>query len=231
MSETIIEPDVAVPRPPRRTPFPAVAIEVGTGALLGVVLVWLIAGAPPTGAPRPAQRSVEVGFARDMSVHHAQAVEMAELVRDRTRDPELRQLAVDIALTQQAQIGQMCGWLDIWGHPPISAGPRMAWMHDPVDGRMPGMATTAEINRLRRLRGDEADALFLRLMIKHHRAGVAMAEAALERTDEPVVRRLAEAVATAQASEQQVLMRMLNDVSPNATSPADDGASHAEENH
>jgi uncharacterized protein (DUF305 family) len=34
-----------------------------------------------------------------MSVHHAQAVEMAEIVRDRTESEEVRTLATDIALT------------------------------------------------------------------------------------------------------------------------------------
>lgn len=55
--------------------------------------------------------SPAVGFARDMAAHHAQAVEMAVLVRDRTNDPTMRQLALDILLTQQAQIGQIRGWL------------------------------------------------------------------------------------------------------------------------
>jgi uncharacterized protein (DUF305 family) len=48
-----------------------------------------------------------------MMVHHAQAVEMAEIVRDRTENPQTRTLATDIALTQQAQIGQMQGWLAV----------------------------------------------------------------------------------------------------------------------
>jgi uncharacterized protein (DUF305 family) len=44
-----------------------------------------------------------------MIVHHAQAVEMAEIVRDRTQSDDIRILASDISLTQQAQIGIMQG--------------------------------------------------------------------------------------------------------------------------
>jgi len=76
----------------------------------------------------PGDASVEAGFARDMSVHHAQAVAMAEAIRDRTTDPELKLLATDIALGQQGQIGRMSGWLDEWGLNQTSTAPPMAWI-------------------------------------------------------------------------------------------------------
>jgi uncharacterized protein (DUF305 family) len=73
----------------------------------------------------PGEDSPEVGFARDMMVHHAQAVQMAEIVRDKTENEEIRTLATDIALTQQAQIGMMQSWLEVWGLPPSSTEPAM----------------------------------------------------------------------------------------------------------
>src|SRR5215213_11235045 len=63
----------------------------------------------------PGEGSAEAGFAHDMIVHHAQAVQMAEIVRDRTQSDDMRLLASDISLTQQAQIGIMQGWLAVWG--------------------------------------------------------------------------------------------------------------------
>ncbi|MHC5908965.1 DUF305 domain-containing protein, partial [Streptomyces sp. S6] len=39
------------------------------------------------------QAAVDAGFARDMAVHHQQAVEMSYIVRDRTDDEEVRRLA------------------------------------------------------------------------------------------------------------------------------------------
>ena len=53
----------------------------------------------------PGDDSAEAGFARDMIVHHAQAVQMAEIVRDKTQSDDMGLLATDIAPTQQAQIG------------------------------------------------------------------------------------------------------------------------------
>jgi len=97
----------------------------------------------------PAADSVDVGFARDMSLHHEQAVVMAGLIYDRTDDPAIRTLAFDILTTQQGQIGIMSGWLDAWGLPWTSSGPRMAWMGMPTEGLMPGMATGEQLAALR----------------------------------------------------------------------------------
>lgn len=157
----------------------------------------------------PAEGSAEVGFARDMAMHHAQAVEMATFLRDQSEDPEMRQLAIDIMLTQQAQIGQMQGWLTLWGRPLARIEPAMAWMGMPTTGLMPGMADADAINRLRTLTGVEADGQFLQLMIPHHRAGVIMALAVLDRSEQPAVRALAQAIVRAQESEITYMQALL----------------------
>ena len=148
----------------------------------GAALAMLVASVPP------GNDSAEAGFARDMIVHHAQAVQMAEIVRDKTNSDDMRLLAADISLTQQGQIGIMQGWLGAWGLPITGEEPAMAWMGQPMDGLMPGMATPDEITRLSQLSPDRADVLFLRLMIAHHEAAIPMAQAILMRTDEPEVR-------------------------------------------
>ncbi len=179
------------------------------GAALTLVLV-----------PRPpGDDSVEAGFARDMMVHHAQAVQMAEIVRDKSQSEAVRIMASDIALTQQAQIGQMQGWLAVWGLPVAGTEPAMSWMEHPTEGPMPGMATPKEIGRLYDAPPEEADAMFLRLMIPHHRAAVPMAEAALERTDRPEVRQLAEAIVGSQRTEIRVMQDMLRSM---GAAPAED---------
>lgn len=159
----------------------------------------------------PGDNSDEAGFARDMMVHHAQAVQMAELVRDKTEDEKMRTIAGDIALTQQAQIGQMQGWLSVWGLPITGTEPQMAWMGHEVDGRMPGMASPEEIDELATASPEEADEIFLRLMITHHEAAIPMSEAIYD-TDEPAVRQLAEAIATSQESEILMMENMLEEM-------------------
>jgi uncharacterized protein (DUF305 family) len=164
----------------------------------------------------PGNDSAEAGFARDMMVHHAQAVEMAEIVRAKTESNEIRILASDTALTQQAQIGQMQGWLGVWGLPITGTEPAMAWMGHPTQGRMPGMATPEEVNRLRNAPPEEADAMFLRLMIPHHQAAVPMAEAILKETDRPEVERLASAIVASQRTEIATMRDMLKDMGEEA---------------
>jgi uncharacterized protein (DUF305 family) len=172
-------------------------------AAAGATLALLLLDRPP------ADDSAEAGFARDMMVHHAQAVEMAEIVRDKTEREEIRLLATDIALTQQAQIGQMQGWLAVWGLPATGGDLTMSWMGHPTEGRMPGMASPIEIEELRQASAEEADVLFLKLMIPHHEAAIPMAEGVLERTDRPEVRQLAEAIYTSQQAESKTMNEML----------------------
>lgn len=193
---------------PRATRAFDVIVLSSFAALLVIVAIlafWL--GARRTFAP--GETSLDVGFARDMMTHHAQAVDMATLLRDRTDDPEMRQLALDIMLTQQAQIGQMQGWLTLWGYPIARTEPAMSWMGMPTRGPMPGMATPEQINQLRSLTGVEADGLFLQLMIAHHRSGVAMGQAALTRADQPEVRALAQSIVDAQTSEIALMQELL----------------------
>lgn len=156
----------------------------------------------------PDGSSVDAGFARDMQVHHHQAVDMAVLMRDRTDDETLRTIALDIILTQQQQAGQMYGWLEQWGLPQTSTEPVMEWMGM---GGMPmtGLASDADMQRLREADGVEAERLFLELMIAHHLGGVHMAEYAEANATQPVVRDLAEAMATAQTAEIDALEDLL----------------------
>jgi uncharacterized protein (DUF305 family) len=173
-------------------------------ALAGATAVLLV-------SRPPGDDSAEAGFARDMMVHHAQAVQMAEIVRDRTNSDTMRLLASDIALTQQAQIGIMQGWLQAWGLPMTATEPAMAWMGHPMDGPMPGMATPEEIDRLSEVPPDVADVLFLRLMIRHHQAAIPMAEALLKRSDRPEVRALAQSVEVSQRAEIETMKAMLEE--------------------
>ncbi|MEU3776569.1 DUF305 domain-containing protein [Streptomyces sp. NPDC032472] len=92
-------------------------------------------GSAATPARPPAQDSPDAGFARDMAVHHQQAVEMSFIVRDRTQDEAVRTLAYDIANTQANQRGMLLGWLDLWGLPKVVADRQpMAWMAAPDGG-------------------------------------------------------------------------------------------------
>lgn len=181
---------------------------------LVAVAVGVTVALRPVWSPTPSEDSVDAGFARDMARHHGQAVLMADIIRARTENEELRYLATDILLTQQAQIGQMGGWLDAWGLNRTRSGvPPMAWSGMSMGGEMPGMASRDEVASLRTLDVKAADIRFLNLMIAHHRGGVHMAQAALELDVTEPVRRLARAIVKSQSAEIDAMADMLRELS------------------
>ncbi|MFC6093304.1 DUF305 domain-containing protein [Saccharothrix lopnurensis] len=200
------------------------SIAVVAVLLLGAAVGLLIQLPGRDGTSVPAADSVDVGFAQDMAVHHLQGVTMANLARDKTADPAVRQLAFDIQSTQLEQVGRMKGWLTFWGYPEQSVDGRyMRWMSgsghghggDPgsagTTGPMPGMATSEELNRLRRLSGPEFDVYFLQLMLRHHQGGAPMARFGAENAGQPVVRTLADNMLRSQASESELMRTMITE--------------------
>ncbi|MGW0532925.1 DUF305 domain-containing protein [Streptomyces sp. NPDC003032] len=204
-----------VPTGRRRTDWAvgslAAAVVVAGGITAAVAATDSGSGAAGT----PANSSADAGFARDMAVHHQQAVEMSYIVRDRTDDEDVRRLAYDIAQTQASQRGMLLGWLDLWELPKVPDGAPMEWMGmgglpPGEDGAlMPGMATNTELARLGKLEGREAEVLYLRLMTRHHRGGAHMAEGCVKRCEVPVERRLARGMAESQSSEISLMERLL----------------------
>lgn len=189
----------------------AVALCLGVPALL----VGSSSASGSTVATAPATDSPEAGFARDMATHHQQAIDMSFIVRDRTTDPEVRNLAFDIINTQANQRGMLMGWLAQWGLSQSSSAAPMAWMHmggtyQAHDGSlMPGMATNADLDRLRGLSGRDAEVFYLQLMVQHHTGGVEMAQGYVDLARNPAEKRLAQSMVDSQRSEIQLMTGML----------------------
>jgi uncharacterized protein (DUF305 family) len=184
-------------------------IAVGLLVLGGGLAVLLGVGGNDAAQPG----AVDIGFSRDMSRHHLQGVEMANLAADRSEDPAVRGLAFDIASTQTNQVGRMQGWLSLWGYSP-TGGDVMAWMgghagHMAEGALMPGMATEEELTELRSLQGTAFDVDFLQLMLRHHQGGLEMAQYGAEHAEVPAVRALARSIAASQTGESDLMTSML----------------------
>jgi uncharacterized protein (DUF305 family) len=180
--------------------------------------------ARPAGADLavPAAESVDVGFAHDMVVHHQQAVQMANIALAGTSDPVVKSLAFDVSSTQQVQIGQMQGWLGMWGQPLLGSGSYMGWMTDASGGAMaamaspgtpmtsmPGMASGQELSELRSATGSALDIRFLQLLLRHHQGGAGMLTYAAQHATNPVVRTFAGQVAASQSAEATSIEKLL----------------------
>jgi uncharacterized protein (DUF305 family) len=183
-----------------------------------LVVAALVAGASGAWWARswdvPGNLSPEAGFARDMSRHHDQAVYMSMIAHRHSTYPEVRVLAHQMVMAQQAEIGTMSAWLRGWGADQMSNQPAMAWMrHGPAGsasgGQMPGMASEAEMERLRDARGRALDVLYAQLMIRHHVGGIHMVDGILVDTTRPEVIELATVMKNLQQREVAELRKVL----------------------
>jgi len=181
------------------------------GALLGLGIGLLVPH-----LRTPGDDSVEAGFLRDMSTHHAQAVEMSMIVHQNSDDPEIVYLASDIALTQHGQIGYMQAWLRDWHLSPTTTRQPMAWMPDSagsvVNGLMPGMATPEQMADLRKATGKDLNVQFLTLMRQHHLGGIHMAQEAVRLSHNSDVKWLAGTMVTSQQGEITVIDNLLKKI-------------------
>ncbi len=120
--------------------------------------------------PQPGYTAADVKFMQGMIGHHAQAIEMTNLLRTRTNSEEMRKLALRIEVSQADEIKMMQHWLTVRGQE--VPGPHAMHMHGAT--LMPGMLTPDEMNRLAAAKGPEFDRLFLEGMIKHHGGALTM---------------------------------------------------------
>jgi uncharacterized protein (DUF305 family) len=184
--------------------------------LLGMAGYGLGASRATPGAPR--DDSVDVGFLRDMMVHHAQAVTLAMIADRRATVPAVREMADEIATGQQREVGVMAGWLQQWGLPESTTAAPMGWMAHPLaappdaDPPMPGMATRRDVARLAVTRDRQADVLFCRLMLPHHLSALHMVDDVIARGHRPEVIALATQMRTGQQKEITLLNRILTEL-------------------
>jgi len=122
----------------------------------------------------------DVKFMQGMIHHHAQAIDMTELLNTRTHSDDMKKLGLRIQVSQTDEIRMMQRWLQARGqevpdpHAMHMPGMIMSGMdHGPM---MPGMLTPAEMAHLAELKGVEFDRFFLEGMIKHHGGAILMVQ-------------------------------------------------------
>src|SRR5579862_72864 len=124
----------------------------------------------------PPVSQADVEFMQGMIMHHAQAVEMTALIPSHTENPEVRELGRRISLSQSDEIKFMERWLEARHEPTSMEMPDMPGMDrsgKPM-ALMPGMLAPAQMEALRKARGDLFDRLFLTGMIQHHGGALVM---------------------------------------------------------
>jgi uncharacterized protein (DUF305 family) len=118
----------------------------------------------------------DIKFMQGMIGHHAQALEMVQLLKTRSASDDMKKLALRIELSQDDEIKMMQHWLEARGQ---QVPDRMA-MHMHGAMLMPGMLSPDEMKRLEGATGVDFDRLFLEGMIKHHGGALTMVKALID---------------------------------------------------
>src|SRR5215831_3725243 len=133
-------------------------------------------------APSRTPAEADVSFMQGMIHHHAQAVEMVDLLRTRGESRGLQAFGERIAISQTDEIKYMKQWLEERGKPLTMAHSHMdhsAGMDDAAMAAMPlmpGMLTKEQMDVLAKAKGPEFDRLFLTGMIQHHTGALVMVQ-------------------------------------------------------
>jgi uncharacterized protein (DUF305 family) len=138
----------------------------------------VIASADAARQAVPAATRADIAFMQGMIHHHAQALDMTDLLDQRSQDPDMKKLALRIRVSQTDEIKMMQRWLEARGQEApdprahhMAGMPGMDMDHDML---MPGMLTADEMTRLAAAKGPEFDRLFLEGMIQHHGGALTM---------------------------------------------------------
>lgn len=132
-------------------------------------------------------------FIQGMIPHHQEAVDTAKIVLNRVGSTEeMRDLAQNIILAQEAEITNMKSWYRTWYGEDYK-----------YDGKSKPM-----MRDLTSLSGAELDRAFLDDMIMHHMGALMMAQQVANNIEHTEIRTLAENIAKTQ-SEEIITMRIL----------------------
>ncbi len=164
--------------------------------LLGGLVAHPAAAAPPvqtednmTKLGQMSGADFEKMFLSMMIEHHQGAVDMANLVPDRAKHQELKDLGGNISSSQSKEIKDMTGWLQSW----YSMAPQKGMMS------MAGMGM--DMGKLQSLQGDGFDQEFLTQMRTHHANAVEMAQLVPSRATHQELKDLAQAIINSQTKE------------------------------
>ncbi len=161
----------------------------------------------------------DVSFATDMIPHHAQALVMVDLSRDRRLDPDAQALTEQIQAAQTPEIETMAGWLTDWGEDipattrdHVHGGDHGAEGADamPMDD-MPGMMSADEMAALEGAADGEFQRLWLEMMIEHHEGAIEMAQTELEQGRYQPALDLAQTIIDGQTAEIETMQALLAD--------------------
>jgi uncharacterized protein (DUF305 family) len=168
------------------------------------------AGTSTTAGASDARNAADVTFAQQMIPHHAQAIQMSDmLLAKQGIDPKVSALANQIKAEQGPEIQTMQSWLNAWGQNTTpSTSPSMDMPGMPgMSGS--GMMSDQDMAALQNAQGVEAGRLFLTQMITHHQGAIRMAQNEINTGQYTAAVALARSIVSSQQQEINTMQSML----------------------
>ncbi|HKS02241.1 MAG TPA: DUF305 domain-containing protein [Arthrobacter sp.] len=164
-----------------------------------------------TAAAAEEHNAADTMFAQTMIPHHAQAVEMSDVMLAKKDIPaDVTALAQRIKAAQAPEIETMSGWLKRWKEPSEAAPAHDMSSHSSGMGTgMDGMMSDTDMKKLDAAQGTAAAKLFLTQMMAHHQGAIMMAKTEESSGQNPNALALAKAIVTAQQKEIQEMKDLL----------------------
>jgi uncharacterized protein (DUF305 family) len=147
-------------------------------------------------------------FAAGMREHHAQAVEMADVVLASDPTPDVADLTERIKAAQTPEIEELDAILEEMGveaHPYGGHGSA----HSSGTAMHEGMMTDEQMQQLQDADGTEAQRLFLEMMTAHHEGALISAERQLAEGEHDQLREIAQAILDTQRAEIDEMEQLL----------------------
>lgn len=131
-----------------------------------------------------------------MGAHHAQGIELAQLAAAQAQDAHLRALARLMIATQRGEVAIFDQWWRSWfaDLPVFVCSPQER-------ATTPGMLGPDQITALRQTTGAGFDALFVKLMTRHHQGAIRMADEAIDRGSDVRIQLMSHAIRHEQRGE------------------------------
>ncbi|WP_193199043.1 DUF305 domain-containing protein [Nostoc sp. MG11] len=149
----------------------------------------------------PADANYDLRFIDAMTPHHQGATVMAKEAQQKSKRPEIKKLADEIIKAQNQEITQMKQWRTAWypqaGDKPVAYDAKMGHTMRMSPEQMQAMMMSMDLGAA----DGEFDLRFIEAMIPHHEAAVVMAKDALQKSQRPEIKNLAQEIIKAQNAE------------------------------
>ncbi|MBW4561514.1 MAG: DUF305 domain-containing protein [Mojavia pulchra JT2-VF2] len=148
-----------------------------------------------------ADANYDLRFIDAMIPHHQGATLMAKEAQQKSKRPEIKKLADDIIKAQNREITQMKQWRTAWypkaGDKPMAYDAQKGQMIEMSSEQMQAMMMNMNLGAA----DTEFDLRLINAMIPHHEAAVTMAKDALQKSQRPEIKNLAQEIIKAQNRE------------------------------